>query len=161
MIFLYTTNKEMYFTFKLEKDIEQAEFSLEEGNGFKPIQHYLEEFGSWPNCKIYCDHELLFSVRYYGKRAYVSRYYNDEEILHCTLYNGQLYGHTFLYKQGKMAYILKYNHHNLDGDQLSLATGYKVTSKNGELIKDIRSSDPGNKDILFAHELVLALIKWY
>lgn len=151
----------MLFTFKLEKDIAQHEFIIEEGNGFKPIQYYLKEFSNWHNCKIYCDDELLFSIRYYGKRAYVSRYYNDEEILHCTLYNGQLYGHTFLYKKGKMAYILKYNHHNLDGDQLSLATGYKVVAKDGQLVRDKRSNDDGDRDILFAHELILAFIKWY
>lgn len=151
----------MQFTFKLESGIEQLNYDTYESISFKPIYYYLKHFSNkWSSCNIYCDGQLLFVVRNYGTRTYISRYEHNKEILSCTLVDKQLSGFAFLYKGGMMRYILKYDHHNLDGTQLALKEGYNATAISGKLIKDKRSTEKGDRDILFAHEMVLALIKW-
>ena len=89
----------MYFVFILEKDINSQTFFIEEGPGFKPIQHYLKNFSKdWAKCTIYCDDDLLFILRHYTNRTHVSRYEKDIEILSCTLINGQLDGFAIIAK---------------------------------------------------------------
>jgi len=151
----------MLFTFKLENYLDTTSINIAEDVGFKSVYFYMSTFkDNWPSCTIYCNEELLFILKTHGNRTYLSRYYKSKEVLSTTLVDGKLGGFAFLYKDEMMGHILHYNHHNLDGDQLCLKTGYSVKAKHGKLLNDIRSTAKGNNDILFAHELVLALIKW-
>jgi hypothetical protein len=152
----------MYFIFLLEKDINRKTFCIEEGPGFKPIQYYLKHFSKdWSKCSIYCDDDLLFILRHYTNRTHVSRYEKDMEILSCTLINGQLDGFAFLYERGSMAYILRYDHNNLNGKQGMLIDKYSAVAKSGQFVDNENRTERGDRHILFAHEMVLALVKWY
>lgn len=152
----------MKFTFKLTRGTEHELYETMESNTYKPLFYYLKVFKEqWQYCKIYCDDLFLFDIRSYGNRTYVTRYHEDKEVLSCTFINDQLQNHAFLYKNGEMTHILNYSNNNLEGDQLSLESGYKIDTLAGKLIKDKRTTEKGNADILFAHEMILALVKWY
>jgi len=120
---------------------------------------FLEEFSQWKNCVVTCEGST-FDIRRYGSRAYITRQHDGQDIMRCTLVDGKLTGGAFLYKGGVLSHILKYKHHNLHGEQVSLDKSYKITAKEGDLIGDVRSNENGTVDILFANEMILALLKW-
>jgi len=150
----------MEFIFQLTKNIEEKTYMMNDDEGLKPVFYYLKHFSDWHHCQIYVNRELVWKITNYGRRVYIVRYLNEAEIMRCSIVDGMLDGCVYLYDDGRMAYILKYNNSNLHGPQVRLSQSYFVTAKHGEFIKGARTSNDNNEDIKSANKLVLSLLKW-
>lgn len=130
------------------------EFVTYESCKFKPIFYYLEHLNDSAICNIYCDDTLLWNIRGYGSIKYITRFFDNDVMLRCTIINRQLDGYCYLYEDGILNFILKYKNNNLHEHQIHLSQSYKVFANYGK----IERSDGLN--IINAHKRVLALLKW-